>query len=80
MREQGDRRPEWQPTLMDNIVMVVAGLAFLGLVIAVVLNNNYLGWTWLLWIGWALLVASVVLGWRARVDFQTMGAAAGRWK
>jgi protein-S-isoprenylcysteine O-methyltransferase Ste14 len=55
--------------------MSVEGISFIGQIILGVLFYNRLGLNSLLYLGWALLAIAVVLGWRARVAFETKGKA-----
>jgi protein-S-isoprenylcysteine O-methyltransferase Ste14 len=54
-------------------LMVVEGLAFVAQIVLCAFLYNTLGQRWLLVIGWALLGMAMILGWRARVAFQTSG-------
>jgi protein-S-isoprenylcysteine O-methyltransferase Ste14 len=59
----------------DIIFMSAEGLAFIGQIILCFLFYNRAGLNWLLYLGWASLVIAMVLGWRARVAFETRGKA-----
>jgi protein-S-isoprenylcysteine O-methyltransferase Ste14 len=63
------------PTPKETVIMVVEGLAFLAQLVLCVLFYNYLALSWLCYLGWALLGVAMVLGWRARVAFETKGEA-----
>jgi protein-S-isoprenylcysteine O-methyltransferase Ste14 len=55
--------------------MSVEGISFLAQVVLCILFYNSLNLNWLLYLGWAILAAAMVLGWRARVAFQTGGGS-----
>ena len=55
--------------------MSVEGICFLLQVVLCVRFYNYLGLRWLLYAGWATLGVAMVLGWRARIDFETKGGS-----
>jgi protein-S-isoprenylcysteine O-methyltransferase Ste14 len=55
--------------------MSVEGISFLLQVVLCVVSYNYLGLRWLLYAGWATLGVAMVLGWRARVAFETEGGS-----
>jgi protein-S-isoprenylcysteine O-methyltransferase Ste14 len=55
--------------------MSIEALAFVVQVVLCILFYNHLGLNWLLYLGWAIVVVAVVLGWSARVAFQTKGEA-----
>ena len=55
--------------------MSVETLSFVAQVVLCILFYNYLELTWLLYLGWAIFAVAMVLGWRARVAFQTKGEA-----
>ena len=57
------------------ILMSIEALAFVAQVVLCILFYNHLGLNWLLYLGWAIVVVAMVLGWRARVAFQTKGEA-----
>ena len=63
------------PTPRETVIMVVEGLAFLAQLVLCILFYNYLALSWLCYLGWALLGVAMVLGWRARVAFETKGEA-----
>lgn len=73
MQDKGSRR--WEPTTKDVILMSIEGLCFIAQVVLSVLFYNDLELNWLLYLGWATFAAAMVLGWRARVAFETRGAA-----
>jgi protein-S-isoprenylcysteine O-methyltransferase Ste14 len=55
--------------------MSVETLSFVVQVVLCILFYNYLELDWLLYLGWAIFAVAMVLGWRARVAFQTKGEA-----
>lgn len=55
--------------------MSIEGLSFVAQVVLSILFYNFLDLNWLLYLGWAVFAAAMVLGWRARVAFETKGAA-----
>ena len=63
------------PTPKETVIMVVEGLAFLAQLVLCILFYNYLALSWLCYLGWALLAVAMILGWRARVAFETKGKA-----
>ena len=75
MDERGKNSPRWKPTLGSVILMSIEGLAFVGQVVLCVLFYSALDLRWLLYLGWAVLVVAMILGWRARVAFQAEGRA-----
>ena len=63
----------WKPTPKEMALMVVEGLAFVAQVVLCIAFYNTLGQRWLLVLGWVLFGMAMILGWRARVAFQTSG-------
>jgi protein-S-isoprenylcysteine O-methyltransferase Ste14 len=57
------------------ILMSVEGISFLAQVVLCILFYNFLNLNWLLYLGWAILVAALVLAWRARVAFEAEGGS-----
>lgn len=57
------------------MLMSIEGLCFIAQVVLTILFYNSLGLSWLLYLGWAVLVIAAVLGGRARVAFEKEGAA-----
>jgi protein-S-isoprenylcysteine O-methyltransferase Ste14 len=57
------------------ILMSIQGIAFIAQIVVCVLCYNALGLAWLLYLGWAILGAAVILSWRARVALQTEGGS-----
>ena len=55
--------------------MSVEGISSIGQIILGVLFYNRASLDLLLYLGWALLAIAIVLGWRARVAFETKGKA-----
>jgi protein-S-isoprenylcysteine O-methyltransferase Ste14 len=66
-------KPRWEMTPQDIVLMTVEGLAFIAQVVLCLFFYNSMGLDWLLVLGWAMLAAALVLGWRARVAFETHG-------
>jgi len=62
-----------KPPPKDMILMSIEALAFVAQVVLCILFYNHLGLNWLLYLCWAIVLVAVVLGWRARVAFQTKG-------
>jgi protein-S-isoprenylcysteine O-methyltransferase Ste14 len=81
MAGQGDSRSRREMTPWDMASMVLEGLSFLAQVALAIVLYNHAGLTGLLVVGWSLLVVAMLLGWRARVDFQAKGKAPddGSW-
>lgn len=75
MKKGESARPQRVPTPKETMIMVVEGLAFLAQLVLCILFYNYLALSWLCYLGWALLGAAMILGWRARVAFETKGEA-----
>ena len=73
MEEQDKDVPRWQPTAGDIVLMSVEGGCFVTQVVVCVLFYNSLGLHWPVYLGWASLALAMVVGWRARVAFQTHG-------
>ena len=71
--DTNDRR--WDLTPGEAVLMTVEGLAFIAQIVLCVLFYNSLPSQTLLYFGWGLLAVAMVLGWRARVAFQTAGKA-----
>ena len=63
----------WKPTPRELLLMSIETLAFVGQVVLCILFYNFLELNWLLYLGWAIFAVAMVLGWRARVAFQTRG-------
>lgn len=75
MNEEKRGKPHWNLALKDIIVMYAEGLSFVGQVILCFLFYNRAGLNSLLYLGWVMLASAIVLGWRARVAFETKGKA-----
>jgi protein-S-isoprenylcysteine O-methyltransferase Ste14 len=76
MSDESAPGPRRQMTPVDAVLMVVEGLLFLGQIALAILYYNHAGLTAVLILGWLLLVIAMLLGWRARVEFQVKGQAA----
>ncbi len=63
----------WNVTPVEVMRMLFETAAFASQVVLCILFYNSRGWMWLLYAGWASFTAAMVLGWRARVDFQMKG-------
>ena len=59
----------------DFIGSSIAGALFIGQIVLCILFYNWGGLDWLLYLGWAILAVGMVLGWMARVAFQSTGKA-----
>jgi protein-S-isoprenylcysteine O-methyltransferase Ste14 len=81
MAGQGNSSSRREIAPWDMASMVVEGLSFLAQVALAIVFYNHAGLTGLLVVGWSLLVVAMLLGWRARVDFQAKGQAPddGSW-
>lgn len=55
--------------------MSIEMLSFVAQVVLCILLYNYLGLNWLQYLGWVILAMALVLGWRARVAFESKGEA-----
>jgi protein-S-isoprenylcysteine O-methyltransferase Ste14 len=66
---------QWDLTPGEAILMVIEGLAFIAQIVLCAFFYNSLASQALLYLGWGLLAVAMVLGWRARVAFQTEGKA-----
>jgi protein-S-isoprenylcysteine O-methyltransferase Ste14 len=75
MSEQDTNSPQWKMSPGDMILMSIEGIFFLSQVVLSVIFYNSLGLRWLLYLGWAILTAAMVLGWQARVAFQAQGGS-----
>jgi protein-S-isoprenylcysteine O-methyltransferase Ste14 len=75
MSEQDTNGPRWKLGRGDMILMSIEGIFFLSQVVLCVIFYNSLGLRWPLYLGWAILVAAMVLGWQARVAFQAQGGS-----
>jgi protein-S-isoprenylcysteine O-methyltransferase Ste14 len=67
----------WAVSPLDLVRMVTETAAFVAQLVLAILYYNARGWNWMLYLGWATFVAALVLGWRARVAFQTAGDSRG---
>jgi protein-S-isoprenylcysteine O-methyltransferase Ste14 len=63
----------WTITPVDVVRMLIETMAFVAQVVLCFLYYNSRGWHWALYLGWAMFIAAMFLGWRARVDFQMKG-------
>ena len=75
MNEQDGDSRRWRRTRRDTILMSIEGISFVAQIVLCVLLYNSLDLRRLLYLGWATLAVAMVLGWRARVAFQTKGGA-----
>lgn len=75
MKERATGEPPGATTPLDMALMIIEGLLALGQVVLCFLFYNHAGWTVVLVLGWALLAASLFLGWRAIVDLLNKGQA-----
>ena len=73
MKKQDTDSRRWKPTPRDVILMSVETLSFVAQVVLCILFFNSLKLNWLLYLGGAIFVFAMVLGWRARVAFETEG-------
>lgn len=73
MKGQDKDEPRRQLTAGDVVLMSVEGACFVTQVLVCVLFYNSLGLGWLVYLGWTSLAVAMVVGWRARVAFQTHG-------
>jgi protein-S-isoprenylcysteine O-methyltransferase Ste14 len=77
MDEQDRDSPRWKPTLGAVILMSIEGVSFLGQVVLSIFFYNSLDLHWVLYLGWAILAAAMILAWRARVALQAEGGSRG---
>jgi protein-S-isoprenylcysteine O-methyltransferase Ste14 len=75
MENKGSGGRRWKPTPKELVLMSIETLAFVAQVVLCVFFYNFLALNWLLYLGWAMFAAAMVLGWRARVAFATRGQA-----
>ena len=75
MNEGKRGKYHWNLGRKDVIIMYAEGLCFVGQVILCFLFYNRAGLNLLLYLGWVLLAIAIVLGWRARIAFETKGKA-----
>ena len=73
MEKKVAEQRRYQHTPKDAALMTVEGICFITQIVLCILFFNTLGQHWLMYLGWAVLTAALVLGWRARVAFQTKG-------
>lgn len=73
MKKQDTNSPRWQPTPKAVILMVIEAISFVAQVVLCIPLYNHLRLNWLLYLGWAIFAVAMVLGWRARVAFETKG-------
>jgi protein-S-isoprenylcysteine O-methyltransferase Ste14 len=73
MKKQDTDSRRWKPTPKDVILMSIETLSFVAQVVLCILFYNFLELKWLLYLGWTIFVIAMVLGWRARVAFETKG-------
>lgn len=75
MNEQETDIPRRKPTARDIILMTVETICFVAQVVLCIVFYNYLKLDWLLYLAGAMFMFAMILGWRARVAFQTKGAS-----
>ena len=75
MGKQATDSRRWKPTPGELILMSIETLSFVAQVVLCILFYNSLKLNGLLYVGWAIFALAMVLGWRARVAFETRGAA-----
>jgi protein-S-isoprenylcysteine O-methyltransferase Ste14 len=73
MKKQDTDSPGWKPTPEAMVLMLVETISFFAQVVLCILFYNHLKLDWLLYLGWAILAVAMVMGWRARVAFETKG-------
>jgi protein-S-isoprenylcysteine O-methyltransferase Ste14 len=62
-------------SMKEMLLMTIFGLSFLSQLILCFLYFNHLDFNWLVYLGGVILVFAVLLGWRARVAFEIIGAS-----
>lgn len=72
-KQQGIDDRQWRPTPAELVLMSIQALCFIGQVVLCIRFFNSLRLDWLVYLGWTILAFALVLGWRARVAFETEG-------
>jgi protein-S-isoprenylcysteine O-methyltransferase Ste14 len=75
MKKQDWGRRRWKPTPKQVLLMCIETFSFIAQVVLCILYYNFLELNLLLYLGWTIFVVAMVLGWRARVAFETKGEA-----
>lgn len=78
MKEGKIRRPQWKPTSKDVALYFVLGLLFIGQIILCIIFYNWANLDWLLYLGFATLVGSFLVGGMSRRAFEEKGEAPDR--
>jgi protein-S-isoprenylcysteine O-methyltransferase Ste14 len=65
----------WNMTTKDIILMVVESVAFIAQVVLCFFFYNSLGLVLVVYLGWGILLIAMIIGWQARVAFETKGEA-----
>jgi protein-S-isoprenylcysteine O-methyltransferase Ste14 len=73
MKKQDTDSRRWKPTPKAVILMSIETLSFVAQVVLCILFFNFLELNWLLYLGGAIFVVAMVIGWRARVAFEAKG-------
>lgn len=74
MKKQDMDNRRWEPTPKELILMSIETLSGVAQIVLCIIFYNFLELNWLLYLGWAVFAVAMVLGWRARVAFETKGA------
>jgi protein-S-isoprenylcysteine O-methyltransferase Ste14 len=77
-KDINDGSVKWRPTWKDYVLYLILGLLFIGQIVMCVLYYNWIGLDAVLYIGWAVLVISLLLGMMARVALQEKGGTEGK--
>lgn len=75
MEEEKAHRPQWKSTWKDIVLYFVLGLLFIGQLVLCVISYNWANLDWLLYLGWATLVGSFLIGGMSRRAFEEKGEA-----
>ena len=75
MEEGKTHRSQWKPTWKDIVLWSVLGLLFVGQIVLCILFYNWANLDWLLYLGWATLAVSFLIGMMSRRAFEEKGRA-----
>lgn len=67
------KRDNQNITTGDIILMTLESVIFFAQIVLCILFYNYLGLNLVMYFGWAILLAALLLGWQARVAFEEKG-------
>jgi len=65
----------WNMTTKEIALMVLESVAFIAQIVLCLFFYNQLGLAIFVYLGWAIFLAAIVIGWQARVAFEIKGGA-----